>query len=149
MSILTPNPKPLRDRQLCSFKMFFNVLSAFLSHKLEPVYQSVKDYESKIMEFAGMKEGVDFKIYDVDLPQSKGHIHTIEAGFDNKEVLVLVHGYAAAAVFYFKVIAALKDRFHIYSIDLFGLGSSSRPKIDNFEYQAIVDFFVNPLEEWR
>ena len=116
--------------------MFFNVMSAFtgVEHLAENKYLSAQDYEAKIMEFAGMKEGTDFKIYDVDLPQSKGHIHTIEAGFENKEILVLVHGYAAAAVFYFKVIAALKDKFHIYSIDLFGLGSSSRPKIDNFEY---------------
>lgn len=130
--------------------MLFNLVSAFsgMDHPEKEMLTSV-EYEEKIMEFVDMKVGVDYKIYDVDLPQSKGHIHTLEAGFDNKVVLVLVHGYAAAAVFYFKVIKELKDYFHIYSIDLFGLGSSARPKIDNFNFDDIVSFFVEPLEEWR
>jgi len=130
--------------------MLFNLVSAFsgMDHPEKEMLTSV-EYEEKIMEFVDMKVGVDYKIYDVDLPQSKGHIHTLEAGFNNKEVLVLVHGYAAAAVFYFKVIKELKDHFHIYSIDLFGLGSSARPKMSKFEVDDVLSFFIDPLEEWR
>lgn len=131
--------------------MFFNILSAFtgagLDNDIELLHTT--DYEKKILSFVDLQPEVDFKIYDVELETNPGHIHTIEAGFKNKEVLVLVHGYAASAVFYFKVIKNLKDHFHIYAIDLFGLGASARPKLEKFDFDHIVDFFVEPLEEWR
>lgn len=131
--------------------MFFNVLSAFTGIDTADSKKTMHtiDYEKAIMSFVDMQADKDYKIYDVSLPGVNGHIHTIEAGFDNKEVLVLVHGYAASAVFYFKVIKALKDHFHIYAIDLFGLGASARPRLDNFDFDHVVDFFVEPLEEWR
>ena len=131
--------------------MFFNLLSAFtgFDNTAETKMRQAIDYEKDIMSFVDMEYEKDYKIYDVDLPECQGHIHTIEAGFNNKQVLVLVHGYAASAIFYFKVIKELKDHFHIYSIDLFGLGSSSRPRFDKFDFDDVVNFFVDPLEEWR
>lgn len=131
--------------------MFFNILSAFtgLDNASDQKLRSTADYEKAIMSFVDMEYDKDYKIYDVDLPAANGHIHTIEAGFENKEVVVLVHGYAASAVFYFKVIKELKDHFHVYAIDLFGLGSSARPKLEKFDFEHVVNFFVEPLEEWR
>ena len=131
--------------------MFFNLLSAFFGEDNNEEKESMHsiDYEKKIMSIVGMEYDKDYKIYDVDLPSVKGHIHTLEAGFENKEILVLIHGYAASAVFYFKVIKELKNHFHIYSIDLFGLGSSARPEFKIRDFDKVVDFFVEPIEEWR
>ena len=105
--------------------------------------------EKKIMEFAGLVEGRDFKIHDVMLPKTGGHIHTIEAGWANRPVAVLVHGYGATGAFYYKMIAQLKKEFHVYAIDMFGFGQSARPKIGNYEYEKCCRFFVDPMEEWR
>ena len=131
--------------------MFFNALSAFVGsddvHD-EKDYLTSIEYEEKIMAMVGMTRDQDYKIYDVDLPKTGGHIHTLEAGFKNSQTLVLVHGYAASAVFYFKVISLLKDHFHIYAIDMYGLGSSARPKFEDFDFEKTVAFFVDPLEEW-
>ena len=131
--------------------MFFNLLSAF-SGKADAddeIFEAPHDYEEKILELVGLKREVDYKIYDVDLPKCQGHIHTIEAGFNNTEVLVLVHGYAACGVFYYKVINELKDHFHIFAIDMFGMGASARPRMTNFTFDKVVEFFVAPLEEWK
>lgn len=105
--------------------------------------------EKKIMEYAGLSEGRDFKIYDVMLPKTGGHIHTIEAGWGNQQVAVLVHGYGATGAFYYKMIAKLKKEFHVYAIDMFGFGQSSRPKIKSYEFEKCCQFFVDPIEEWR
>ena len=131
--------------------MFFNTLSVFIDQEGNPEedYLPSIEYEEKIMGIVDLRKDIDYKIYDVELPKSKGHIHTIEAGFQNEETIVLIHGYAASAVFYFKVIALLKDHFHIYSIDLFGLGTSHRPKFEVYDYDQTVSFFIEPLEEWR
>lgn len=109
-------------------------------------------YEEKLLNIVGLTRGRDFEIYDslfVFPNQQVGHLHTIEAGFENKQTLVLIHGYGSSAVFYYKVIQELHKTFHIYAIDLYGMGSSSRPPITNFEFDHVVDFFVDALELWR
>lgn len=96
-----------------------------------------------------MKYQTDFIVYDRKLPKCKGQIHTIEAGMGNKQKVVLVHGYGATGVFYYKLIADLKNDFHVFAIDLYGFGQSSRPEISSFEYDDCLGFFLNPFEEWR
>lgn len=105
-------------------------------------------FEKKILESTGMKEKDDFKIYNQGISGGK-HIHTIEAGFKNKQQVVLVHGYGATGVFYYKMIAQLRFSFHVYAIDLFGFGQSSRPAITDFSYNKCCMFFLDPFEEWR
>lgn len=109
-------------------------------------------HEENILRCVGMERDRDYIIKDVHFPLGDnltGHIHTIEAGMQNKEVLVLVHGYGSGAAFYYKVIANLKDIFHIYAIDMFGFGSSSRPTLPSFEFHEVVQFLVDGLEGWR
>ena len=111
--------------------------------------ENPREIEKKIMELTGMSEPKDFLIYDVQLPKSKGVIHTIEAGFNQEQQIVLVHGYGATGIFNYKLINILRKYFHVYAIDLYGFGQSSRPKIPNFEFEDCCKFFIDPLEEWR
>ena len=109
-------------------------------------------HEESLLRCVGMERDRDYIIRDVHFPlgeNSTGHIHTIEAGMQNKEVLVLIHGYGSGAAFYYKVIANLKDIFHIYAIDMFGFGSSSRPTLPSFEFHEVVQFLVDGIEGWR
>ena len=109
-------------------------------------------WEEKLFGEIGMQRARDYEIYDslFEYPNGElGHIHTIEAGDVKLQPLVLIHGYGSGAIFYYKVIAELRHRFHIYSIDLNGMGSSARRPITNFDFNHVVDFFVDALELWR
>jgi abhydrolase domain-containing protein 5 len=109
-------------------------------------------YEEALLKCVGLQRDRDYTIRDIEFPlvgNQTGHVHTIEAGHHNKEVLVLIHGYGSGAAFYYKMIANLKDVFHIYAIDMFGFGSSSRPPLPSFDFNEIVQFLVDGLEGWR
>lgn len=106
-------------------------------------------YERKILELAGLKYKKDFLIYNEQLPEFDGWIHTIEAGMENKQQLVLVHGYGATGVFYYKMIKDLRHYFHVYAVDLFGFGQSARPSFNFYTFQDSINFFLDPFEKWR
>ena len=109
-------------------------------------------FENELMEAIGMKRIKDFEIYDkyFEFPDGRpGHIHTIEAGFANQKKIVLIHGYGSGAVFYYQVIKELSSTFHVYSIDMYGFGSSARPPLANLEFEYCADLLTTALEEWR
>lgn len=110
---------------------------------------TASNYEKMILETTGMKYEQDFLVYDKKLATVQGHIHTIEAGMTNKQKVVLVHGYGATGVFYYKLINHLRHDFHVFAIDLYGFGQSSRPEIKSFDYDPLCDFFLKPFEDWR
>lgn len=109
----------------------------------------ITELEIKILESQNLIKNKNIWIYDVNLPKSQGLIHTIEAGRLNEKVLVLIHGYGSSAVYFFKVIAQLSRYFHIYAFDQFGVGLSSRPKVDLSEFETTSKFLTNAIEEWR
>ena len=106
------------------------------------------ELERKILKTQGLIENKNVYIYDIFL-SSKEHIHTIEAGKFNSVPIILLHGYGVTAVSFAKMIAQLKDKFHIFAIDLPGNGNSSRPTFNKYEYEDAVDYFILKIEEWR
>eukprot|EP00590_Aulacoseira_subarctica_P010813 CAMPEP_0172420056 /NCGR_PEP_ID=MMETSP1064-20121228/6449_1 /TAXON_ID=202472 /ORGANISM="Aulacoseira subarctica , Strain CCAP 1002/5" /LENGTH=404 /DNA_ID=CAMNT_0013159821 /DNA_START=120 /DNA_END=1334 /DNA_ORIENTATION=+ len=66
--------------------------------------------------------------------------------------LVLLHGYANGALYYYRNLIGLANHFsEIYSLDLLGWGLSSRPSfvLQNKSVEAAESFFVEALEQWR
>lgn len=122
-------------------------MTTFFRNKEEKVLKSL-DYEKLILESQGFVLDEDVFVYNIELPNSKGHLHTIETGRQNSQILVLVHGYGATGVFYWKIMRQLKEKFHIYSIDLFGQGNSSRPPFNDFSYEKTCNFFCDAINEW-
>ena len=120
------------------------VFGLFGSNKKE---LTSKDYEKKILQTQGFVIDEDVFIRDIELPESGGHIHSIEVGRGNPDKLLLIHGYGATGVFYWKVLRQLKDHFHIFAIDLYGKGNSSRPPFKDFSYQATCSFFCDAIHE--
>ena len=109
-------------------------------------------WEHKLLGEIGMQQIRDYEIYDslFIYPDGEiGYVHTIEAGEHDAQPLVLIHGYGSGAVFYYKMIAELRHKFHVYAIDLNGMGSSSRRPITNFDFNNVVNFFIDALELWR
>jgi len=109
-----------------------------------------KALEVSIFRTEDLIPGKNLKIYDVALPERGGHIHTVEAGWgENKPKLLLLHGYGGSSLVFWKMMAKLKDKYHVYAIDQYGTGQSSRPDFYHFEFDNTVDFFCGAIKEWR
>ena len=66
--------------------------------------------------------------------------------------LVLLHGYANGALYYYRNLIGLANHFsEVYSLDLLGWGLSSRPSfvLRSKSVEAAESFFVEALEQWR
>ena len=74
---------------------------------------------------------------------------TYEFGNKDKPVLLLLHGYNSAALFYFNMLKYLEQDFHVYMIDIIGFGASSRPKFLGKNHQNAISYFVQSVEKWR
>ncbi len=59
------------------------------------------------------------------------YIRTNIFGKDDKPILVLIHGYAASGPLFFKIIKKMCQYFTFITLDIPGMGGSSRP--DNFD----------------
>lgn len=81
--------------------------------------------------------------------------HISESSQDDKgnEVpLVLLHGYANGALYFYRNLIGLANHFPcVYSLDLLGWGLSSRPSFHLIDksVEAAESFFVESLEQWR
>lgn len=103
--------------------------------------------EKKFLATKGLIEGKNVFIHNVKI--SKGHVHTLEAGRNNTQKLVLIHGYGASGVFYANMIHYLKEYFHVFAIDQYGTGLSSRPIFEPHQLEEAENFFCGAIEEWR
>ena len=63
--------------------------------------------------------------------------------------MVLVHGYGAGGAVFFKILKDLSMYFHLYLVDLLGMGSSGRPQYTGMTVDLAEDFFVNSLKLWK
>mmetsp|Transcript_15532 Transcript_15532/g.28163 ORF Transcript_15532/g.28163 Transcript_15532/m.28163 type:complete len:333 (-) Transcript_15532:25-1023(-) len=72
------------------------------------------------------------------------YISAIEAGEGN--VIVLLHGLGGGSAIYFKIMKILCSRFRVISVDLPGMGMSSRPDFDAEDEKSAEEFFMNPLQ---
>ena len=61
-------------------------------------------------------------------------IFYLEAGKENKETILLLHGFPTSSHMYRNLIPALADEFHLVAPDYVGYGRSSMPAVDEFEY---------------
>ena len=99
----------------------------------------------------GLIPGENLKIYDVELGGREGHIHTIEAGFEseNKPKIVLIHGYGGSSIVFWRMVAKMRDSYHVYAIDQYGTGLSHRPEYKKKDYEHAEELFCGAIEDWR
>lgn len=117
--------------------------------RLKSEFLTTQDFADKLLATQGLKADKDFFCYNVRLPKTGGHIHTLEAGRQNKQAVVLIHGYGATSLYWFKVIPHLAQYFRVYSIDQYGTGQSSRPHFYVETFEETVEFFCSAIDEWR
>ena len=108
----------------------------------------IKTLEDTILSSTGLILGTNIHVLDVPIGHDN-YIHTINCGDDNKEVLVLVHGYASCGIIFFRILKELSEKYKVYSIDILGMGMSSRPRFDCTTAEETIDFFNKGIEKWR
>lgn len=109
--------------------------------------QRFYDYEAKMLAHTGVP--VDqFKVSNVPVDDQGNYVRTYDVG-SGKTTLVLLHGYGAASLIYWKVIKALSEQYRLILVDTLGMGGSSRPDFNIEDPQEAVDFLISWLEVWR
>ena len=67
----------------------------------------------------------------------------------NKKVFIMLHGFQACNLTYYRAIKYLANNFIVFCPDFLGMGLSSRPKIDFNDENECIDFFVEAIEAFR
>ena len=68
---------------------------------------------------------------------------------ETKPLLVFLHGFAGSGALYYKLFEKLMTKFVLVTIDMVGMGGSSRP--DNFKWKELkpqdaIDYYVGYIE---
>ena len=94
-------------------------------------FKALHKAEIGILKHSGLKIGKELHIMDVDLGDDEdNYIHTVTCGDPKNPPLLLVHGYAGAAIFFYMCLKELSKHFKVYAIDFIGNGSSKRCKFE-------------------
>lgn len=73
-----------------------------------------------------------------------------EAGIENKDTILLLHGFPSSSHMYRQIIELLADKYHLVAPDYPGFGLSDIPKPDQFEYTfdnvtQVISKFIDTL----
>jgi len=104
--------------------------------------------EMKVLAHSGIPFD-QFKIYNVHIDSNGNYIRTIEVGDPKNQKIVIIHGYGASSMNFYKVIKPLSENYHLILIDIIGMGGSSRPLFNFTDPSKIDEFLVDWLERWR
>jgi len=102
-------------------------------------------------KYSGLKVGKTVNVMNVPimLNGKEETIHTTRSGDDQKEDLVLLHGYLVGLASYFKMMKDLSQHYRVWCIDLIGMGLSSRPLFTCQSTEETIEYFVESIEQWR
>jgi pimeloyl-ACP methyl ester carboxylesterase len=91
------------------------------------------------------------EIASFDVPISTDSwVHEIRCGFQNKEDVVLLHGYGGTGMTFLRVFKDLTKRYKVHALDFLGMGLSHR-KTYNHESDHLesISYYVDSIELWR
>lgn len=63
--------------------------------------------------------------------------------------MILIHGYGAGGGLFYKILKDLSCYFHLFVVDLLGMGSSGRPLYTCDTVDMAEDFFVDAIHHWK
>lgn len=117
--------------------------------KTERVFRELDVLTKKFFGTFGLRDGIDYRLFDVDLKTLPGHVRTLEAGWHNPEIMVLVHGYGSSIPFFGPVLNDLIKNYHVYAFDLYGMGGSYRCNTNFKNFDHAIETYTKSIEEWR
>jgi len=68
---------------------------------------------------------------------------------NNKKTMIMLHGFQACNLTYYRMIKYLAKDFIIFCPDFLGMGLSSRPKVEFSDEKECIEFFVETIEAFR
>ena len=111
---------------------------------------TIEKQEQSLLNLSGLQVGKEIEIINVKINfLGENYIHTVVCGDKSKEVLVILHGFGGSSVMNYKILKKLSESYHVYCIDLLGMGLSSRPRFKCTTTRETIDFFIDSLEQWR
>ena len=89
-------------------------------------------------------------IHQIDFSTSDASIEDDirEGSREQKPRLVLIHGYGATGLMFYKCCDLLRREFRLTTIDMLGMGGSGRPPFHLKTCRDAVAFFVHSIEAW-
>ena len=85
----------------------------------------LEELEYSILAYSGLKTPDEIKSKDIRLIDDSW-MHEVCCGFENKEHIVLLHGYGGCALTFIRLFAPLTQRYHVHALDHMGMGLSGR-----------------------
>ena len=65
-------------------------------------------------------------------------------------VMILLHGYGAGSCIFYRNMKDLSAHFHLFIVDLLGMGSSGWPPfLIDYSVDSAEDFFISGLRQWK
>lgn len=94
-----------------------------------------------------------FIVQNIQVSEQGDYIRTYEVGMpldeQKKQVLIMIHGYGAQSIIFWKVMKPLAEKYHLILVDILGMGASSRPEFNITDPHEAVNFLIGWLEIWR
>lgn len=118
----------------------------------EDLYKEMLEMESTLLgKYSGLQLSKDIEIFNVPITLNgkEEFIHTTRCGSDEKEDLVLIHGYLVGQMSFYRMMKKLSEHYRLWCIDLVGMGASSRPEFTCTKTEETIDYFVDMIEQWR
>ena len=110
------------------------------------------EIESTLLgKYSGLKLSKDIHVFNVPITinEKEEFIHTTRCGADQKEDLVLIHGYLVGQMSFYRMMKQLSEHYRLWCIDLIGMGASSRPEFTCKTTEETIEYFVDSIEQWR
>lgn len=77
-------------------------------------------------------------------------MHEIRCGFNNKEHIVLLHGYGGTSMTFIRIFKDLSARFQVHALDFLGMGLSHRKEYNHeSDHLQTITYYVEAIEQWR
>lgn len=73
----------------------------------------------------------------------------MELGDRTKQVMVMMHGYGGSGIMFWKIMKPLAEHFHIFIVDIIGMGGSSRPSFKIKDPAEADNYLIQWFEAWR
>ncbi|CAD8191367.1 unnamed protein product [Paramecium octaurelia] len=127
--------------------MFFCQPQVELTEEQKKLKRWVK--EIQLLQHYGLKVGLNYCIFDFDVEYLGKiyKIHTFSGGQNNKETIILLHGYGGSNLHYSRIYGELIEKFKVYSLDLPGMGYSSKSDIKMDSFEEAMDFFMGTISK--
>lgn len=102
-----------------------------------------------MIKHSGLRVPEEFSVSNVVIDDSGNYIRTMELGDRSKQTMVMMHGYGGSGIMFYKIMKTLAEHYHIYIVDIIGMGGSSRPQFKVASAAEADNYLIEWFEAWR